>query len=95
MYTRAQFGKELRKVLQKPYQLEKVTHWADQLYSNQLEELTEELYDLTERLSMMSLAEEMEFNEEELNLLADKLISDEENALQQVSNIVRRRHGKS
>jgi hypothetical protein len=61
-----------------------VAKWAESIYSNHCRELSSELDDVIMALSMMEHGPEFEYTEEELKLLAEKLIDNEENALKQI-----------
>jgi len=87
LYTRQQLGRELKQILKKSCDPIMVAKWAERLHLNSPEDLSPELDDLLYAISMMSADENFEYTEEQLNLLADKLMNNEENALQQVNKI--------
>ena len=61
-----------------------IARWAENINVNHCRELSDELDEIIMALSYMELGPEFEFSESELNLLADKLINEEENPLSSI-----------
>jgi len=84
LYTRRQIGKELKRILKEPYDPIIVANWAEDLYLHSPVDTSPELNHVLYALEMMQADESFEYTEEQLNILADKLMNNEENALKQV-----------
>ena len=73
-YTKRQFGAELILELEKGYDKEKIAIWADQIHQKYLKEIDDELYEIIEKISLMSFGKQFEYSEAELIDLAVNLI---------------------
>lgn len=84
-YSRQEMGKKLKEFLFiQPIDLSSIAKWAETMYWNMPSGISNELKELV--LALMAIDEEgFEYTEEQLNILADKLIKNEENALKQVN----------
>ncbi len=81
MYTKQQFGLDLKTKLTKTRDVVKVASWAFKLFFNDGrsgEELEDGLKDILLTLDLMSGGPEFEFTYEELNQIADDLIAGKE-----------------
>lgn len=78
-------GEELKLQLAKEYEIIRIARWAHDIHSSySLDSSTNEIL---ERLALMEDAPKFEFTEAELKLLAEKLIKDEANLLQQIMDL--------
>ncbi|MDQ3239267.1 MAG: hypothetical protein M3P33_01970 [bacterium] len=84
------FGKELQKQLLQKYDIVKISRWAYQLYSNNCRSLDSEMREILEYLFSMEDDPQFEYTEEELRLLAQKLIDNEDNPLNQINEMKRK-----
>ena len=75
MYSKAQFGKELKEKLEnEPFDIDKIADWAFEVQDNYLLEFSPELSSIINGICVMSMGPEFELSKEELELLADELI---------------------
>jgi hypothetical protein len=78
MYTRIQFGKELKqKILDKIGQGE-IGEWAHSMYMENIEEIDLDFRSFLIALGTMGCGEEFYYSFEELDLLADRLVAGED-----------------
>lgn len=89
MYTKQKFGQELKKQIEKNFNIIKIARWAECIYSNYCREISTDLNDVLMTLSIMEHGPEFEYTEEELRLLAQKLIDGEDNPLNQINEMKR------
>jgi hypothetical protein len=79
MYTNQEFGYELKKQLERNFDVVKIARWAENVYSNHCREISSELNDIIMVLAIMEHGKEFEYSKQELDLLAEKLILNEKN----------------
>ena len=84
MYTKQQLGKELKENISKTFNTDQIARWAEDIHASHCLELSKELYGIVEILSMMSLGPEFEYSKKQIELLAEKLINNESNVLEQM-----------
>lgn len=84
MYTKCQLGQELKNHLTDPYDPLRVAKWAEGVHHSRCTELSQELYEIIEILSVMSFGPEFAYSKEELALLADELINNEKDPLRHI-----------
>ena len=75
MYSKSQFGKELKEKLLMKKTPAKIGHWAYLVYWEHIKEIDSELEDLLLALNTMEDGQEFEFSYEELHNIADDLIA--------------------
>lgn len=76
MYTRAQFGKELKERVLKKQNVSEIGHWAYVVYLEHIEEINDDGFDnILLTLNTMEDGPEFAFTYEELNKIADDLIA--------------------
>jgi hypothetical protein len=80
-----EIGEEMKRLLSKGYDSEKISDWAERLLIT-LEEKSE-VYFVLNRLSLMEAGPEFEYTVEELNSLAELFINNIEDPFQQIDNI--------
>ena len=79
MYTRIQFGKELKERIAKKQSVVEIGIWAHSIYLKYIEEIDDpDFDDLLITLNTMELGSEFAFTYEELNKIADDLIAGRE-----------------
>lgn len=84
MYTKQQLGQELKEQLLGSYNPIQIAKWAEHVHYNYRLQLPQELYDIVEVLAVMSMGPEFEYSKDELLMLAEKLIKNEKDPLQQI-----------
>ena len=76
MYTRIQFGKELKAKVLKRQDVSEIGHWAYSIYLKYIEEIDDPDFDnILLTLNTMEDGSEFAFSYEELNKIADDLIA--------------------
>jgi len=78
VYTREQFGKELKQRLTNKEAIESIGNWAYTIYLHHVREIDDTFGDMLIILNFMSLGPEFAFSYEELNQIADDLIAGKE-----------------
>ena len=73
MYTRADFGRELKGRVEKKQDVYEIGHWAYSVFLS--EDIDSEFQDMLITLDTMELGPEFAFTYEELNKIADDLIA--------------------
>lgn len=87
-HMKSKIGEELKKELEKGYNIKKISNWADDaMLSLRGENL--EIHDILDRISLMGAGPEFEYTKEELNLLAELLINEEKNPIKQIDDLCR------
>jgi hypothetical protein len=74
MYTKTQFGLELKKRVQNKQDTFKIGEWAHTMYLEHIEDIDLEFRDILLTLNTMELGEEFAYSYEELVKIADDLI---------------------
>jgi hypothetical protein len=86
-YSKREIGKELRKELDKGYNIERISTWACDLFVAARHEHVLELDDILRHISLMNAGPEFEYTEQELKLLVELLINEEENPIKQIDEL--------
>lgn len=81
MVTKKQIGFLLKNELKHSFSINKLSNWADNI-NFEVNEKSQEVEDILNRISLMYAGPEFEYTERELFLLADLLINNEKDALQ-------------
>lgn len=76
MYTKLQFGKDLKNRINKKQNIEEIASWSYTIHLEYFDVNDKEFLDLLLRLSMMELGIDFALTYEELDEIADKLIAD-------------------
>ncbi len=87
MITKSQLGEELKKELAKGFDITRLSRWSYKIFFNNSRELSAELKETLEYLFRMEDDPQFEYSEDELNLLAKKLIDGEENPIKQINEM--------
>jgi hypothetical protein len=74
LYSKRKFGAELVLQLESGYDIEKISHWATQLYQNHSFEMQSDLIEAIQIIASMSFGLEFEKTEQDLRNLAINLI---------------------
>lgn len=82
MYTQQQFGKELKEKIRERKSAAEIGSWAHATYYEYLSQIDLDFGEFLLQLGTMEMGPEFERSYEELNQIADKLISGEEVKLQ-------------
>ena len=75
MYTKMQFGKDLKEKLGKKESVLKIGEWAHSIYMKHLEEIDLDFRDILLALNTMELGPEFAFDYQGLEQIADDLIA--------------------
>ncbi len=76
MYTRIQFGTELKERVTKKQNVVDIGYWAYEMYLKHIEEINDDEFDhILLTLNKMELGPEFAFSYERLNEIADDLIA--------------------
>lgn len=75
MYTKVQFGKELKERAMKKQPVMEIGIWAHSTYLQYIEDIDLDFRDILLTLNTMELGPEFAFTYEELNKIADDLIA--------------------
>ena len=75
LYTRVQFGKDLKQRVFERKNIELIGRWAFSTYSKHIYDIEEDLIDITLGLGTMELGPEFAYSYEELDQIADDLIA--------------------
>ncbi|MCX5923274.1 MAG: hypothetical protein NTU89_01775 [Candidatus Dependentiae bacterium] len=78
MYTKEQFGKELKERIQGMDDVGDIGNWSYFVYSQYRREMDQDFRDLLITLGGMEMGPEFERSYEELDQIADKLIAGED-----------------
>lgn len=82
MYTRKQFGIELKQKINKQQPVSKIGEWAHTVYLQHIEDIDLDFRDILITLNTMELGPEFAFTYEELEQIADDLIAGKDVKLQ-------------
>ena len=74
MYTRQQFGKELKDKIRKKIPIEKIGEWSFLMFHYNLGEIDHDFEEILLRINLMQEGPEFEYSYEELEKIADDLI---------------------
>ena len=74
--NKKQIGEKLKSELAKGYDVVRISRWAFKIYSENLKSLTPSLCEILESLFAMEDDPQFELTHEQLEILADKLISE-------------------
>ncbi len=87
MLSRQELGNELKEMLLPGHSdIKKIADWAYELYSFSGEKWSRDIYYMLYGLAGMTADECFEYTEEQLNVLADKLLANEKNAYRNMLN---------
>jgi hypothetical protein len=86
-YSKIKIGKELKKELDRGYNIERISTWACDLLIEIHEDTTGELDNILDRISLMGAGPEFEYTEQELRLLGEMLINNEKDPIKQINDI--------
>lgn len=79
MYTRQQFGKELKAKINEEVDVYDIGRWSYSMYYEHMFEIDDDFREFLITLNAMEDGPEFEFSYEELNKIADRLIAGEQN----------------
>lgn len=86
-YTNEEIGKQLNKELKKGYDIVRISRWAFNIFYNHTRELSSSQRNIFEELLRMEDDPQFEYTEQELRLLAEKLINNEEDPIKQINDM--------
>lgn len=90
MITKQLIGKELLTILNKEFNIIKISRWAESIYSNHCRELTPEIDDIIMTLPVMEHGHEFKNTKDELVLLSEMLINEENNPIMKLNELKKR-----
>ncbi len=76
MYTRKQFGRELKDLVKQKQSISKIGEWAYSTYLRHIEDIDLDFRDILLTLNTMEFGPEFAFSYEELEKIADDLIAE-------------------
>ncbi len=86
-YSKQEIGKALREELNKGYNIERISNWADELFVSMRNKRSPELDDILRHIFIMDAGPEFEYTEQELRLLAEMLINEEKDPIKQINDM--------
>ena len=86
-YSKEELGKELNKELDKGYNVSRISTWACDLFVASRNNHCLELDDILRHITLMDAGPEFEYTEQELRLLAELLINEAKDPINQVENM--------
>ena len=86
-YSKQEIGRALREELNKGYDIERISNWADELFISMRDKRSPELDDILRHIFIMDAGPEFEYTEQELRLLSEKLINNEENPIKKINEM--------
>jgi len=75
MYTKVQFGKDLKQQVFEQKNIELIGRWAFSAYSKHISHIEDDVIDIALDLGTMELGPEFAYSYEELDQIADDLIA--------------------
>lgn len=86
-YSKKEIGEKLKYELDKQYNIERISNWASDLYFSSRGNFSKEINDVLQFIFLMDAGPEFVHSEQELRLLAEKLINNEENPIKQIDDM--------
>lgn len=87
IYSKIEIGEELKKELDRGYNVIRISNWASDLYFSSRGNFSKEINDVLQFIFLMDAGPEFVHSEQELKLLAEKLINNEEDPIKQINDI--------
>jgi hypothetical protein len=85
--NKQELGNQLKSFLAKESSIVKISRWAFGIYSNNRRDLDSSTREILECLFSMEDDPQFEYTEQELKLLAEKLINNEEDPIKQINDM--------
>ena len=89
MYSKVELGEFFKKELAKGFDIRRISLWADEKFIDMRDWRSVEIENILQNLMMMNAGPEFEYTENELNMLADMLINNEEDAINKLRKLKR------
>lgn len=86
-YTNEEFGRKLYQEIAKGYDIVKISRWSYGVFFNHMKDLSPTQRNVLEELFRMEDDPQFEYTEQELKLLAEMLISGEENPIKRINDM--------
>jgi hypothetical protein len=86
-YSEKELGQDLKKQLEKGYNVIYISQWAHNKYIKNRNEPLQSVDNVLQALSLMEVGAEFEYTEKELVYLAELLINGEKDPLNKIKNI--------
>ncbi|MFI0436162.1 MAG: hypothetical protein ACH350_10665 [Parachlamydiaceae bacterium] len=86
-YSKKEIGKVLKEELNKGYNIERISNWADELFVSMRDKRCPELDDILRHIFIMDAGPEFEYSEQELRLLAELLMKEVKDPFKQINDM--------
>lgn len=86
-FSKKEIGKALKEELNKGYNVERISNWADNLFVSKRDMQSPELDDILRHIFIMDAGPEFEYTEQELRLLAEMLINEEKDPIRKIDEM--------
>lgn len=86
-YSKNEIGKALRDELNKGYNIERISNWADELSISMRDKRSPEIDDILRHIYIMDAGPEFEYTEQELRLLAELLVQEVKDPFKQINDL--------
>jgi hypothetical protein len=86
-YSKNEIGKALMEELNKGYNVERISNWADELFISIRDKRSPEIDDILRHIFIMDAGPEFEYTEQELRLLAEMLINEEKDPIKKINDM--------
>lgn len=86
-YSKKDLGEELTRELDKGYNIERISRWADNLYYTIRDNDSAEIESILMDIDTMGAGPEFEYTEEELRLLVKKLMNNEKEPFREIQEM--------
>lgn len=86
-YSKKEVGEELKRELDKGYNVIRISNWAHNLFFYSREAFTPDVSQILQYIFLMEAGPEFEYTEQELRLLAELLINEVEDPIKQINDM--------
>jgi hypothetical protein len=86
-YSKKEIGEELKRELDKGYDVIRISNWAHNLFFYSREDFTVDVSQILQYIFIMDAGPEFEYTEKELRLLAELLINEVEDPIKQINEM--------
>jgi hypothetical protein len=85
--SKKEIGEELKRELDKGYNVIRISNWAHNLFFYSRETFTSDVSQVLQYIFLMEAGSEFEYTEKELRMLANLLINEVENPIKQLDDM--------
>ena len=86
-FSKKEIGAALNEELNKGYNIERISNWAEDLFISMRDKRSTELDNILRHIFLMDAGPEFEYTEQELRLLAEMLINEENDPIKQINDM--------